>query len=326
MQGLAFPGFRTSKRPWLTGRRLLLVLWVIGILFPIEAWVRGHPVGWRLFQQVFALPWLHAVMHIGLFAGATVLLVPRPCSGRCTRHVLGGLFLLALGQEGFQALFGPFLGFGDAFRDIALDALGVLLGWLWVRPTRTHDPHFDLFMPWVYRCFHRVRPKTLFPHLNLSPGMWILDLGGGTGRVVAHLPRSVHAVVVDPSMGMLRAAPKQRVFWHRVCGLAEHLPFPNEAFDWVLIVDALHHFQEQARALHEAWRVLRPGGRLVIEEPDIEHPLGRWVPFLERVLLMRSRFLTKTDILDLLPEARVTAFERHTAQFVLVLEKPQQPG
>jgi demethylmenaquinone methyltransferase/2-methoxy-6-polyprenyl-1,4-benzoquinol methylase len=57
------------------------------------------------------------------------------------------------------------------------------------------------------------------------------------------------------------------------------------------MVDSFHHLNDQASCLEELWRVLEPGGRLVIEEPDISHPAVKLVAVVEKLLFMRSRFV-----------------------------------
>ncbi len=305
-------------------RWLLALLWIGFVLFPFEAWAQARPQVWRAFLRVLAVPGMQALLHVLLFAIAVVLVTPNPCPRRCRRWVFLGLLALAVVQEALQARFGPFRGLADAFRDLGLDLVGMALGaaFLAWRRTSTHDFHFDILVPQVYRLLHRRPPRGLARlREGLQPGMRVLDVGGGTGRVVQHLPPEVMAVVVDPSPGMLKAAPRE-AHWHRVRGLAEHLPFPDAAFHRVVIVDALHHFANQERGLKEVWRVLRPGGRVIIEEPDVEHPVGRWVPWFERALLMRSRFLPWHRIRDLFPEARLVALDTHFGFFRLVLEKP----
>jgi len=157
------------------------------------------------------------------------------------------------------------------------------------------DP-FDLLAQ-VYDRFRRVPAPD--PYLDLLGGnARLLDLGGGTGQVASALvPFGVRAVVLDRSRGMLSAAQKKRGLL-LVRGSAESLPFPDESFDLVVVVDALHHFKDQERALREAARTVRRGGAVLIEEPDIRHLLVRWVWLVERLFGMRSRFLTPSQILD----------------------------
>jgi demethylmenaquinone methyltransferase/2-methoxy-6-polyprenyl-1,4-benzoquinol methylase len=118
------------------------------------------------------------------------------------------------------------------------------------------------------------------------------------------------AVVVDASMGMLRQA--QRVSKLNVtCSQSESLPFPAGYFERVIMVDALHHVIDQHRSASETWRVVKPGGLVVILEPDIRRIPVKIVAILEKMLLMRSHFISPADIAQFFsfPNAVVRIFE-----------------
>jgi SAM-dependent methyltransferase len=100
-----------------------------------------------------------------------------------------------------------------------------------------------------------------------------LDVGTGTGLVAlraAARVRSGSVVGIDHSPGMLAQASEKA----RQSGLedvlsfqlmdAERLEFPDQSFDVVLSLYALGHFPEPLAAIKQMYRVLRPGGRLVL--------------------------------------------------------------
>ena len=62
------------------------------------------------------------------------------------------------------------------------------------------------------------------------------------------------------------------------------------------MVDALHHVLDQQQTGNELWRVLTPGGRLVIVEPDIHKFSVKMLALGEKMLLMRSHFLSGEEI------------------------------
>lgn len=202
-------------------------------------------------------------------------------------------------------------------------AVGAALGW-WIAPRfwpgARADPHFDLLAPWYERLIHPRQPEKLLALLELTPQARVLDVGGGTGRVAQFLRPARLVVVADLSPVMLRfAAAKDGL--QTACALAEQLPFPNGAFDRVLIVDALHHVFRQEAALAELWRVLAPGGRLLIEEPDADRWLGKAVAVMEKMMLMRSRFLTADQIVARLPAGAQARVQRHKMMVRVVATK-----
>lgn len=182
------------------------------------------------------------------------------------------------------------------------------------------DPHFDWIAPLYERLVRPEPPEHLLEALALQPGHRVLDLGGGTGRVAQFL-RAGQVVVADLSLPMLRYA-RGKVQLQPLLTNAAALPFPAATFDRVLIVDALHHMAERTATLREAWRVLRPGGRLVIEEPDITHWVGRLVQWGERLLLMHSRFWTPEEIAHRLAPAPTQVLRRGPFALVIAEKRP----
>jgi ubiquinone/menaquinone biosynthesis C-methylase UbiE len=150
--------------------------------------------------------------------------------------------------------------------------------------------HFNVIAGLYDRAAQFTLTEPLAGLLSLSPGVLLLDAGGGTGRVAATLRGLVREVVVaDPSHGMLRHAAAKGLA--SICAPAERLPFPSGTFDRIIMRDALHHVRDQGQSMSELWRVLAPGGRLLIIEPDIRQFMVKWIALMEKLLLMRSHFL-----------------------------------
>jgi ubiquinone/menaquinone biosynthesis C-methylase UbiE len=150
--------------------------------------------------------------------------------------------------------------------------------------------HFSLIAPFYERFMGFMDPAPLCEHLQLPVAGRLLDAGGGTGRAVHALRGLAGEIVVsDVSTGMLRqAAAKEGVV--AVQSQVERLPFADATFERIIVVDAFHHFADHQQAIAELWRVLTPGGRMVIEEPNIERLSIKLIALGERLLLMRSTF------------------------------------
>lgn len=156
--------------------------------------------------------------------------------------------------------------------------------------------HFDVLAPFYERVIPPADPAILRDVLRLPTDGWLLDAGGGTGRASSPLrPLVGNLVVSDPSQPMLQQASARNSL-HPVGAYSEGLPFDTASFDRVLVVDALHHFCDQRAAIADLLRVLKPGGRLVIEEPDIGTLPVKLIAAAEKLLLMRSHFYAPAQI------------------------------
>ncbi|MFJ6169418.1 class I SAM-dependent methyltransferase [Micromonospora orduensis] len=95
----------------------------------------------------------------------------------------------------------------------------------------------------------------------------VIEIGAGNGRMFPHYPRAVTEVIaVEPEPRLraaaLRAASTAPVPVTVVDGLAEALPAPDGGFDAAVVALVLCTVPDQAVALAEVARVLRPGGQL----------------------------------------------------------------
>ena len=162
--------------------------------------------------------------------------------------------------------------------------------------------HFDIIAPFYDRVIHKLDLKRLINLLKLPARGRMLDAGGGTGRVSSRLRTMIDEVVVcDLSLPMLKQAKHKGRLWTAQSHI-EQLPFPDESFERIVVVDALHHFCDQRQSIQELLRVLKTGGRLVIEEPNIDKFIIKWVALAEKLFLMRSHFFSSDEIVAMIKE------------------------
>ena len=139
---------------------------------------------------------------------------------------------------------------------------------------------------------HRLWKDRMVDRLRPLAGETILDVAGGTGDVAFRIldrtagGASVTALDLTPEMllvGRDRAIDSGRLgALHWVCGDAEALPLPDRCFDAYTVAFGLRNVTHLDRALAEARRVLKPGGRFLCLEfsrvvlPALERAYALW--------------------------------------------------
>ena len=143
--------------------------------------------------------------------------------------------------------------------------------------TRYIEPHHLLH--------EELRQKLLLNMLDLQPDMHVADIACGTGRgVLMMAPWVKHVTGVDGTLAMLehaRVKAKAQGF-NNVDFLEQdafHLDLPDNHFDRVISLNFLHLFlpvARQAQLVEEMMRILKPGGKLLIELDNALHagPVG----------------------------------------------------
>jgi demethylmenaquinone methyltransferase / 2-methoxy-6-polyprenyl-1,4-benzoquinol methylase len=136
---------------------------------------------------------------------------------------------------------------------------------------------YDLMNDLMSLGIHRVWKRFTVEKAGLKPGMQVLDLAGGTGDLAALMAPRVapggRVVLSDINEAMLRRG-RERLLDRGIAGEcieycladAEALPVEDASFDLVTIAFGLRNVTRKEAALAEMFRVLRPGGQLMILE------------------------------------------------------------
>jgi SAM-dependent methyltransferase len=107
----------------------------------------------------------------------------------------------------------------------------------------------------------------------LPLGTRILDLGCAEGGTLKHLDDPPGVVGVDIFLDKLRFAREHVLGACFLVAAGEALPFASGSFDHVIVRDVVHHVADPALLFAECRRVLTPGGRLDVLEPNRYNPL-----------------------------------------------------
>lgn len=139
---------------------------------------------------------------------------------------------------------------------------------------RAPDPSWDYYPTYLAKLTAVRRYLDALPRATR-----VLDAGCGEGVLVDEYAERLDIIGLDANYASDRVTH----------GLLTALPFPDASFDRALCLDVLEHlaYEEQPRALAEIFRVLRPGGELLVSVPNLAHLQSR-IQFLLRGRLIRT--------------------------------------
>jgi len=168
------------------------------------------------------------------------------------------------------------------FREVPADAKRGLVGEVF----RSVAGRYDLMNDLMSLGIHRAWKQFALGQSGVRAGSRVLDVAGGTGDMTARFAARVgttgQVVLSDINDAML-AVGRERLVDRGIAGNvefvradAENLPFPEHHFDCVSIAFGLRNVTHIDRALASMYRVLKPGGRLLVLE--FSHPVAALKP------------------------------------------------
>ena len=132
---------------------------------------------------------------------------------------------------------------------------------------------YDLMNDFMSLGIHRLWKKSLLNMMNPSSNQNLIDVACGTGDIaklfVKHVNKLSHIACVDPNKGMISKGKEKlsnfkNINW--IISPAEKIPLSDNLFDFYTISFGLRNTTKIDKALSEAYRVLKPGGRFLCLE------------------------------------------------------------
>ncbi len=136
--------------------------------------------------------------------------------------------------------------------------------------TDPYDKHTDKYEDWFTRNRFAYESELQAVRLMSPENGTGMEISVGTGRFAGPLGISIG---IEPSESMREVALKRGI--EVIDGIAEALPFPDNKFDFILMVTVLCFLDDVTGSLKEAYRVLNQTGSLVIGFIDRDSPAGK---------------------------------------------------
>ncbi|MGW8247089.1 MAG: bifunctional demethylmenaquinone methyltransferase/2-methoxy-6-polyprenyl-1,4-benzoquinol methylase UbiE [Acidiferrobacterales bacterium] len=158
------------------------------------------------------------------------------------------------------------------FRDVPVSEKAGLVGQVFHSVASKYDLMNDLMSMGIHRAWKRFAIE----QMQLRPGLQVLDVAGGTGdltkRIAPRIGKTGKVILSDINSSMLEAG-RDRLADEGIVGNveivqanAESLPFPDKHFDRIIIGFGLRNVTHKDKALASMYRILKPGGQLLILE------------------------------------------------------------
>ena len=195
---------------------------------------------------------------------------------------------------------------------------------------------YDLMNDFMSLGVHRLWKKNLLNMINPMPNQRLIDVACGTGDVgklfLDHVSKDSQITCVDPNKKMIKKGREKLGLYKNlnwVIAPAEKLPIPQNSFDFYTISFGLRNTKDLDKALSEAYRVLKKGGRyFCLEFSKIQNPgldlvyksYSKLIPSIGKLIigekepyeyLIKSieNFINQDELIDLM---RLNGFKKCT--------------
>ncbi|MBR1827946.1 MAG: methyltransferase domain-containing protein, partial [Atopobiaceae bacterium] len=130
---------------------------------------------------------------------------------------------------------------------------------------------------WAHEGYWSFDYKRSIQALELLRPANLIDIGCGPGGFLAHVQKAMPQLrlsAMDLSEGMVQEV-RERFGGtvEAVVGDAEHMPLESDAFDAVSVNMSIHHWPHPQEGINEVFRILTPGGHLLLEDMDCILPI-----------------------------------------------------
>src|SRR5260221_757157 len=136
------------------------------------------------------------------------------------------------------------------------------------RPLAEFLSHNPLPCPYAQGLFYREKMRAIHRIAPDLPIEKILEVGGGRSGLTSLLYPTAQITNIDLNAEYALVPCNQRPGVRFVCGDATDLPFEDGSFDAITMFDLLEHVPDDRQAIRETFRVLRPGGFLLVSTPN----------------------------------------------------------
>lgn len=149
---------------------------------------------------------------------------------------------------------------------------------------QTYD--LNIFSYYFFYWLNKAILKLLKPKIGSS----LLDVGCGSGILLRHIIDTDATMMlngIDISDEMLKKAKLKFIGNSHIklyLGSVSKLPFKTNTFDYVTCVQSFHHHPDSLQSMKEMYRVLKPNGKLLINDTSLDGPIRLFIHKAEQLV------------------------------------------